>query len=212
MTRGVLILGAGRHGKVIADIFRCRGTPLLGFLDDDPATWGATRLDVPILGGIDSYASYQPDGLVVGVGSIAARKRIVERLGGEVHDLWCNAIHPQAIIAASVRMGRGVVVVAGAVISPDAVVGDHTIVNTGASIGLDCVVNDHAHIGPGAHLAGGVRVGHGAFIGLGAAVIPGKCIGDGAVVGAGAVVVSDVPSYVTVKGVPARQSLPCSSI
>ncbi len=205
MKRGILILGAGRHGKVIADIFRCQGTPVLGFLDDDPPTWGATRLDVPVLGSIDSYATYMPDGLIIGVGNIAARKRIVERLGENVQGLWCNAIHPQATVAASVRMGRGVVVVAGAVISPDAVLGDHTIVNTAASVGLDCIINNYAHIGPGAHLAGGVHVGDGAFIGVGAAIIPGKIIGDGAVVGAGSVVVADVPCHVTVKGVPARQ-------
>src|SRR4051794_15765901 len=46
--RGVLNLGAGGHGNVVAGILCCAGVPVLGFLDDDPATWGATRLGVPI--------------------------------------------------------------------------------------------------------------------------------------------------------------------
>ena len=33
---GVLILGAGGHAKVIADILFCQGTVVQGFLDWDP--------------------------------------------------------------------------------------------------------------------------------------------------------------------------------
>jgi maltose O-acetyltransferase len=42
------------------------------------------------------------------------------------------------------------------------------------------------------------------FIGMGALILPGVRIGDNAIVGAGAVVTKDVPSGVTVKGVPAK--------
>jgi sugar O-acyltransferase (sialic acid O-acetyltransferase NeuD family) len=201
---GVLILGAGGHAKVVADILLCQGTPVMGFLDDDPATWGALRLGLPVLGGIATYRVHLPGGLILGIGDIAARNALVERLGRDACDRWCNAIHPHATVAASVRVGHGVAVVARAVVNPDAILGDHSIVNTGATVDHDCTIGEHAHIGPGAHLGGSVRVGRGALIGIGASVTPGLTIGDGAVVGAGAVVVADVPPYVTVKGVPAR--------
>ncbi len=204
MRGGILVIGAGGHGKVVADIFRCLGQPVYGFLDDDPATWGTTRLGLPVLGAVDRWHVYAPTGLVLGIGEIAARTQIVERLGACAAGLWCNAVHPRATVAASACLGRGIVVVAGAVVNPDATLGDHSIVNTGATVDHDCVVGAHAHIGPGAHLAGGVQVGPEAFIGMGANVTPWRTIGHGAVVGAGAVVVHDVPCHVTVKGIPAR--------
>ncbi|MDQ6832120.1 MAG: NeuD/PglB/VioB family sugar acetyltransferase [Chloroflexota bacterium] len=202
---GVLILGAGGHAKVVADILCCQGTPVIGFLDDNPATWGTMRLGLPVLGGIATYRAHMPSGLILGIGDIAARRAVVERLGACVWDLWCNAVHPHATIANSVRLGRGVAVMARAVINPDAILGDHGVVNTGATVDHDCVIEAYAHIGPGAHLAGGIRVGIGAFIGVGANITPWLTVGDGAVVGAGSVVVGNVPCCVTVKGVPARQ-------
>ncbi|MHB8647369.1 MAG: NeuD/PglB/VioB family sugar acetyltransferase, partial [Thermomicrobiales bacterium] len=202
---GVLGLGAGGHTKVVADLLRCQGTSVIGFLDDNPATWGSTRLGLPVLGGIAMYREHLPCGLILGIGDIATRKAIVERLGPRARALWCNAIHPRATLAASVRPGRGVMVAAGAVVNPDVVLGDHSVVNTGATVDHDCVIGAYAHIGPGVHLAGGVHICRDALIGIGACITPWLTVGDGAVVGAGSVVVGDVPSHVTVKGVPARQ-------
>jgi sugar O-acyltransferase (sialic acid O-acetyltransferase NeuD family) len=202
---GVLILGAGGHAKVVADILCCQGVPVLGFLDDNPAIWGATRLGLPVLGGIATWRAHRPGGLILGIGDIAARRAIIERLGPQVCDLWCNAIHPRATVARSVRLGRGVAVMAGAVVNPDSALDDHSVVNTGATVDHDCMIGEQAHIGPGVHLAGGIRVGHDAFIGIGASVTPWLTIGEGAIVGAGSVVIGDVPAHVVVKGVPAHQ-------
>jgi acetyltransferase EpsM len=201
---GLLILGGGGHGKVVADILLARGELVLGFLDDDAATWGTTRFDLPVLGGIDTFADHSPAGLVPGLGANAARQRVVERLGERARGLWRPAIHPRAIVAPSARIGQGAVVAAGTVINPDAVVGDHAIVNTGATVDHDCVVGAYAHLGPGTHLAGGVRVGEGTLVGIGAVVIPYRSIGRWSIVGAGAVVVRDIPDGVTAKGLPAR--------
>jgi sugar O-acyltransferase (sialic acid O-acetyltransferase NeuD family) len=201
---GILIVGAGGHAKVVADILLSQGLNVVGFLDDDPSTWGGTRLGLPVVGSIASYAEYAPEGLVMGVGSNLARKQIVKRLGAEAHGLWRGAIHSRATLANSVRLGVGVVVAAGAVVNPDSVLGDHVIINTGAIVDHDCTIGAYAHIAPGVRLAGGVCVGEGALIGVGASVIPLRAIGGWATVGAGAVVVDDVPDGAIAKGVPAR--------
>lgn len=203
---GVLIFGAGGHAKVVADILCCQGVSIRGFLDDDPQSWGTTRLGIPVLGGIDAWIDHAPDGLVIGIGSNSIRRAIVARLGDRVQNLWRSAIHPRATIAESVRLGHGVVVAAHAVLNPDSVIGDHAIINTSATVDHDCTIGAYVHIAPGVHLGGGVRVDEGTLIGIGSSVIPYRTIGSWAVIGAGAAVVTDIPDKVTAKGVPARWS------
>lgn len=208
---GVLVLGSGGHGKVVADILLCQGVAVQGFLDDDPARWGADCLGLPILAGIDDYARLSPDGIILGIGANPIREQIVRRLGEAARHLWCNAIHPRATIAGSARLGQGVVVAAGAVINPGTVVGDHVIVNTAATVDHDCRIADFAHIAPGANLAGGVHVGHCALLGIGTVVIPARSIGAYTLIGAGSVVVRDIPDRAVARGVPARwQTSPSS--
>jgi sugar O-acyltransferase (sialic acid O-acetyltransferase NeuD family) len=200
----VLILGAGGHGKVIADILLKQGVSIAGFLDDNPSTWGSKALGLPILGGIDEYTQYTPTGLILGIGSNQVRQRIVSRLGQTVEPLWINAVHPTATIALDVQLGKGVVLAAQTVINTGSRIGNHVIVNTGATIDHDCNVQDFCHIAPGVHMAGGVTVGTGTLLGIGAAVTPYRTIGAWSTVGAGATVVHDIPEHVTAMGTPAH--------
>src|SRR5258708_11397020 len=98
---GILILGAGGHGKVVADILQLQGYSVRGYLDDSPETWGTSRLGLPILGTLEQYQDFGPDGLVIGIGSNEIRKNIVEKLGASAQSFWINAIHPHAILASS---------------------------------------------------------------------------------------------------------------
>ncbi|HUS13048.1 MAG TPA: hypothetical protein VMZ30_21430, partial [Pyrinomonadaceae bacterium] len=98
---GVLVLGAGGHGKVVADILLLSGIKVLGFLDDNDHSTGMVHLGLPVLGKIDEYARHAPDGLVLGIGSNRVRRMIVGRLGAAAESLWINAIHPRATVAVS---------------------------------------------------------------------------------------------------------------
>jgi sugar O-acyltransferase (sialic acid O-acetyltransferase NeuD family) len=202
----VVILGAGGHAKVVADILALNGVEIAGYLDDDERLHGGCLLGYPVLGGIARLDELTPSGVIVGVGSNEARKRVVERVGVRATPLWINAIHPRATVAASAQraLGRGVVIAAHAVVNPDARLGHHAVVNTGATVDHDCVLGDYVHITPGVHLAGNVTVGEGTLVGVGTNVIQGIRVGDWAVIGAGSVLVRDVPSHVVAKGVPAR--------
>lgn len=196
----ILIIGAGGHAKVVADILQLQNIPVLGYLDDNPARWGTQVLGKPILASLDRYHEFDVEGMVIAVGDNHARKKIADQL--KAH--WANAIHPRATVAPSAQLGKGVVIAAHAVVNPDAQIGDHVIINTGATVDHDCIIGDYAHIAPGVHLAGRVTVHAGALVGVGTAIIPQRIIGAWSVVGAGSVVIRDVPDNATVKGVPAR--------
>lgn len=203
---GIIIYGAGGHGKVVADILERQAKyMLLGFLDDNPEVWGKELSGYKVFGGIDSFAD---QGLarypfIVGVGDNQARRQLVARL----NTLGCRfgrAIHPSAQIARDVELAPGVMIMANVVINPGSRVGNHTIVNTSATIDHDCVIGDFVHISPAATLAGNVVVQEGAHIGMGSLILPGVQVGAYSVIGAGAVVVSDIPERVVAIGVPAK--------
>ncbi len=205
----LVIIGAGDHGRVMADVARACGMDVAGFVQPDaggladaPERVGAIR----VLGTIDAprgAASGDAVAFVAAIGANGAREAAYARALARG---WRPAtlVHPTAILLGGAHVGPGTQVCAGAVIGLDAAIGADAIVNTAATVDHDGRVGDHAFIGPGAHLAGRVTVGTGAHVGIGAVVREGCTIGDRAYVAAGAVVVRDVPAGMRVAGVPAR--------
>jgi sugar O-acyltransferase (sialic acid O-acetyltransferase NeuD family) len=201
----MLLLGAGGHGKAIADLLLADGRyEVAGFVDAAPKA--SQVLGLPVLGDESLLAALAIQGITLAhpsVGDNAQRLAAAGRLRAADFELP-SLIHPAALIGHGARVGQGAAILARAVIGPEAEIGALALINTGAIVEHDCVVEEAAHIGPGAVLAGGVRVGAGALIGAGAVVRPGVVIGAGAVVGAGAAVVEDVAPGARVAGVPAR--------
>ena len=176
----VIVIGAGGHGRVAADIVRAAGDTFLGFLDDDPSK-GA-------LGAVSGYLNYPEAEFLIGVGDAAVRERL-----SAMDCKWYTAVHPSAVVSPSASVGEGTAVMA------------HAVVNTAAVVEHDCRISDYAHISVGAKLGGAVSVGASAWIGIGAAVRNNINICGGCVVGAGAVVVKDIVRRGTYAGVPARR-------
>ena len=204
----ILILGAGGHGKVLADLIdRLAHWRAVGFLDDDPAKQGQRVLDVPVLGLTRSPAAAAEkagaSAVVPAFGDNGLRETYFSRVL-ETGLALPNLIHPSAIISRHTELGRGIALLAGAVVNPGTLIEDNVCLNTRACVDHDCRIEAHAHILPGAVLTGNVRVGRRATIGAGAVVNPGLCVAEGAIVGAGAVVTRDVAAGAVVVGNPAR--------
>lgn len=206
----ILIIGAGGHAQVVADILlrSCEAGDLckpLGFLDDDPELVGQEILGIPVVGAISELSSFDHDAALVAIGDNRRRAEIFDHLV-EHGNLMAAAIHPAAVVAPDVTLGNGVMICAGVVVNTGAVVGDDVILNTGCTVDHHCRIGAHSHIAPGAHLGGDVSVGEGVLVGIGASVIPHRSVGDWAVVGAGAVVTRSFPAHATVVGVPAKEA------
>lgn len=202
---GLLIIGAGGHGKVVADAALETGRwQRIAFLDDAYVNGGSV-LGLPVLGGVSKTRELvgdYPDCLVA-IGNNARRRTLLqsaEQAGFALPAL----IHPRAQVSQWAVVGPGSVVMAGAVVQVDSRLGFGVIVNTAASVDHDCVIGDAVHVCPGVHLGGTVTVGDGVWIGIGATVREGMRIGAGAVIGAGACVIDDIPARAVAVGVPAR--------
>ncbi|BFM16485.1 acetyltransferase [Maricurvus nonylphenolicus] len=200
----LLILGAGGHGKVVADAALLSGWKSVSFLDDRWPTFSNLN-DWNVVGAFQDLEKYVESfqGIFVAVGSNRLRSNLLirlESLGAPITSI----IHPSAIVARNVVIGQGSACLAGAVINIGSTVGRGVIVNTGASVDHDCVLGDFTHVCPGARIAGGVHIESCGWVGIGSSVIENICIGSEVVIGAGAAVISDIPPNSTVVGIPAR--------
>lgn len=193
----LLIVGTGGHARECVEAARTAGRQVLGLLDQNPAMWGGTLLDVPVLPGEPAAHVSTDAEWLIAIGDNAARARLAAELAG---CSFATLVHPFSWVSPSARIGEGCMIFAGTVIQTGVRLGRHVIVNTGATVSHDCRVGDTSHIAVGAHLAGNVTLGARVLFGAGAVARPGATVGDDAVVGAGGVVVRDIAAGVTAFG------------
>ena len=202
MTGVLAILGAGGHGRVVAECAELAGWTDIVFFDDaempDAMHWPVAGTTDDLVQGLGAF-----DGVVVAIGVNALRlerSRTIIARGGRLATL----VHPNAAMSPRAVLGAGTVVLAGAVVSVGARLGDAVIVNSGATVDHDCILADGVHVSPGAHLAGGVTVRERSWIGIGAVVRELISIGSDVTIGAGAVVIQPALDGQTLVGNPAR--------
>jgi sugar O-acyltransferase (sialic acid O-acetyltransferase NeuD family) len=202
----LLVLGAGGHGRVVADAaLSMRQWDLIAFADDRLEA-SARPLGLEVVGALADFErlSLRFDCVALGVGDNRTRLALYSRCL-QAKRVLPPVVHASAAVSAYASIAPGSVVFAQAAINAGAALGAACIVNTGATVDHDCVLGEGVHVSPGANLAGNVAVGARSWIGIGACVRQGIRIAEDATVGAGSVVVADVAAGATVFGVPARE-------
>ena len=197
--RPLIIIGAGGHGKVAAEIAALTGYDSIFFLDD------ANIENTNLIGKVCEFTKYiHMYDFFVAIGDNEIRKTIFNDLIAHKATI-ISLKHPAAIISKSAVIGIGVIIMAGAVINCNAVIEDGAIINTCSSIDHDTQISEFVHVSIGAHLAGSVSIGNSSFIGAGAIVINNIGICKECTIGAGSVVIRDINTPGTYVGVPARK-------
>ena len=201
----IAIVGAGGHGRVVADILSALGTPASGFFDPDP-------LLPNVLGSDDDavklIALHSITHFVMGVGSVRGGAGLRARLFSTFSDMGLTSltvVHPRAVIAEGVCLGNGTVVMAGAILNTGVKTGENVIVNTGSVIDHDGRIGAHSHIAPGCILSGDVFVGNHCLLGTGTIARHGARVGDGATIGAGSLLLGQYAAGGTFFGSPAHR-------
>jgi len=200
MRKEVVIVGAGGHAKVVADIIEKSGDICIGFLDDGKAA-GEKVLDKCVLGKVCDAHKFKDKLFFIAIGNNAIREDISKKLSD--YNFY-TAIHPTAVIGSYAAIGEGTCVMPYAVINSSASIGRHCIINTSSIVEHDCVLDDFVHISPNATLCGNVNVGKLTHIGACAVVINNISITQSCIVGAGGVVVKNINDSGVYMGVPAR--------
>jgi acetyltransferase EpsM len=202
----IVVIGRGGHSKVISElILSNRENDIVGFLDDKYSV--EEVIEYTYCGPISSVKGLirkSPDiKFVIAVGDNKTRKSIAQRLNlSDEH--YVSIIHKSAVISPTAQIGYGAVIMPNSVINADSKIGNHTIINTGSVIEHDSIVENFSHVCPGAILTGTVHIGEGVTIGAGSTIIPNISIGEWTILGAGATVITDIPSYCTAVGIPAK--------
>ena len=202
----IFVYGAGGHGKVVADILLAAKCKVAGFVDDSPAFKGAQVRGLPVHGDgawLMQKRRSGPVAVALGIGANPARSAVAQCCEAAGIELLV-AVHPSAVVSPSATLGKGTVVMAQSAINAEARLGLGVIVNTSAVVEHDVVIGNFAHVSPNSTMGGASVLGAMSQLGIGATVLPLVKIGDEVMVGAGAVVLHDIPSGVTVVGVPAK--------
>ena len=192
----LIIIGAGGHGKVIADIAIKNGYTEICYLDDEAT---GECMGFPIIGK-SSDVDHLDDGntdFIIGIGNNRSRMLIAEKY----HVNWITLVHPSAQIGTHVSIGEGSVVMAGAVINVCSTIGAHCIINTNSVVEHDNILADFVHISPGVTLSGTVTVGRGTWIGTGSSVINNVDVCEDVTIGVGSVVIRSVKNKGTYWGI-----------
>ena len=207
MRKKLVIVGAGGLGRIVHDVLSndaafAEEFVLHGFLDTRADLQQPGGMDCPVLGSPLTHQPQPDEVFIPAVGIPQWRRDLLAPLIAKGATFYSHT--RQASVAARARIGAGVFLTPGAVVSTDCTIGDFSYVDTYVILGHDVQVGEHCMIGAMSFLAGSVRVESGVAIHPRATIAKGVTLGQGSTVGIGSVVVKDVPPQVTVFGNPAR--------
>jgi sugar O-acyltransferase (sialic acid O-acetyltransferase NeuD family) len=202
---GLLIFPYNGNGlealDCIGDAYR-----FIGFVDDTPSKIGITPYGDQVFGR-EAFTNFS-DALVLAVpgspDSYQSRSQIINGLGLK-SERFAKVIHPCARVSPIAAIGNNVLIMAGAVITSNAVVGSHVCILPNTVIHHDVKIGNWTLIGAGVTIAGNTIVEENCYIGSGSTIKNGLRIGSKALIGMGSIVIRSVENGTIVAGNPAHE-------
>ncbi len=171
------------------------GFRLIGFIDDNTdkqKDWGTGHK----VFGRNILDDYQDAFILMVPGSPSSfldRKKIIDGFSVSPEQL-ATFIHPKASVSPMAKIGRNVLIMAGVVITSNAIIGNHVCILPNTVIHHDVTVNDYSLIGSNVTIAGNVNIGSNCYIGSGTSIKNGTSIGSRTLIGMGSNVIGDIGS------------------
>lgn len=163
----LIILGAGGHGKVVADLAKQTGKyKEIFFLDDNSQ-------EAEVIGKCSQYLEFQSADteMYPAFGNNTVRIQWENKLL-EAGISLAKIIHPLAYVSPLAEVASGCVIMPYAVVNTGTKIKKACIINIGAMVDHDCILEEGCHLAPGAivkgenHLSEGMKVESGEVVPL----------------------------------------------
>lgn len=205
----IVIFGGGNQAHYTIDIIEKEAKYNIVGIIDSIHEIGSYKFNYPIIGRqeniVDLVVQHNIDGGIIAIGDNWSRHYVRKQVLDSIPNfVFINAIHPSVVVGNNVKIGVGVVAMAGCIFNPKSVIGDFTFFATGAQVEHDCIIEDFASISAGSVTGGFVKLGKFSAITLGVTVIDRIEIGQNTVVGSGSLVVKSLPDNVLAYGNPCK--------
>lgn len=167
----LLILGAGGHGKSVAEAALLSGQWRSIVFADDSWPQRTEVAGFPIVANIDTIPTLisTTTAAIPAVGNNQVRQAWFQKL----KDLGipiATIIHPSAIIGSRAMLGEGVCILAGCIVGVDVKVADGVIVNLTSAIDHDCKIGMFSHLSVGVKITGNKEVAPFTFLEAGSII------------------------------------------
>ncbi|NIE98088.1 acetyltransferase [Acinetobacter sp. Tr-809] len=151
----LLVLGAGGHGKSVAEAASLSGQWSKIMFADDSWPQKTEVAGFPIVANIEMVSALisTVTAAIPAVGNNQVRKDWAQRLKNLEIPL-ATVIHPSAIISPTAKLGEGICIMAGCVIGVDVRIEDGVIVNLASAIDHDSEIGMFSHLSVGVKITG----------------------------------------------------------
>lgn len=200
------IYGAGGLGREVHMLAKRVNTVVyrwkeIVFIDDK--LFGSQCNGLPVYCFEDVVDKFPELEVVVGIGEPEIRGVLYRKLKDNSVSL-ATILHPGVYVDDTTRIGEGVVVCEGALLSCNVIIGNNVYLQPYATIGHDSTIGDHSLIGRGTSINGTSKIGERVCFGFNSGTKENLNIGNDVICSAGAIVFRDLPDEVIAVGNPAR--------
>jgi len=209
-VRNIMLWGSSSHAGYTSEIVERQGKYEIKFLYDPTLDSDTRRHGYRVLSGgledLKNAIGYEGvKGVIVAIGDNFVRHSVSSQIKDDIDSLkFVSAVHDSAVIGGGVEIGRGVVVMAGVVVTRYSRIGEGAFLATNCSVGYDTDVRAFANVLGGVETGGNCSIRERAAIGMGSTIIQEVEVGPRTVVGAGSLVLNDIPKDVVAFGSPAE--------
>ncbi len=177
----------------------------IGFVDDTVEKQGEKVSGFTVFDrtAFDRWPDTQVLAVPGGPASFKCRETVIKGLA-VADERFATVVDPRSMVSPCVQIGRNTLVMAGVVLTSNALVGNHCCILPNAVAHHDSQIGDWSLIGANVTIAGGVTIGSNCYVGSASSIMNGLSIGDGSLVGFGSNVIRDVEPNSRVVGNPAR--------
>ncbi|MEX6689934.1 NeuD/PglB/VioB family sugar acetyltransferase [Danxiaibacter flavus] len=197
--KNLLIFPFNGNGREAIDAIDPSEYKLIGFIDDD----GEKQSDNYEIFSREILKKFPEMYLLAVPGSPTSFRERTSIISSFNAKNFATVIHPQASIGRDVKVGYNCLIMAGVVITANALIKNHVCILPNSVVHHDSIIEDYTLIGSGVVIAGNVTIGQSCYIGSGTNIKNGIHVGNLSLIGLGSNVISNIEANSVVAGNPA---------